>query len=319
MAGNPTIRLNKVLRELNISLDRAVDHLASKGHDVEARPTTKITDEVYQVLLDEFQTDKSKKVASKEVAEEKQKEKEELRLRLEREQEERRLAREKRQAASDQVIKAKAELSGPKTVGKIDLDKKPKVEEKVVEVEKPVEEVKEEPVAKKSVKEETKKEVAEPQKEVEAKKEPVAKEAEAAEENKEPEVIETQYKKLTGPKIAGDKIDLSKFQKPKKKKEEPKKADAAADRKKRRRQIVSNNGSQGGGNRQRGTGPAARGRGGQRANSAPKVEPTEEEVQKQVRETLEKLQGKSKKGKGAKYRRDKRDQHRQQTLLRLRK
>ena len=40
---------------------------------------------------------------------------------------------------------------------------------------------------------------------------------------------------------------------------------------------------------------------------------SEEEVQKQVRETLEKLQGKSKKGKGAKYRRDKRDQHRQQT------
>ena len=61
MAGNPTIRLNKVLRELNISLDRAVDYLTSVGHEVEARPTTKITDEVYQVLLDEFQTDKSKK------------------------------------------------------------------------------------------------------------------------------------------------------------------------------------------------------------------------------------------------------------------
>ena len=131
MAGKPTIRLNKVLRELNISLDRAVDHLTSKGHDVEARPTTKITDEVYQVLLDEFQTDKSKKVASKEVAEEKQKEKEELRLKLEREQENRRLAREKRQAASSEVIKARAELSGPKTIGKIDLDKKPKEEEKV--------------------------------------------------------------------------------------------------------------------------------------------------------------------------------------------
>jgi translation initiation factor IF-2 len=43
------------------------------------------------------------------------------------------------------------------------------------------------------------------------------------------------------------------------------------------------------------------------------VEPTEEEVQKQVRETLEKLQGKTSKGKGAKYRREKRDQHRQQT------
>lgn len=44
-----------------------------------------------------------------------------------------------------------------------------------------------------------------------------------------------------------------------------------------------------------------------------KEEPSEEEVQKQVRETLEKLQGKSGKGKGAKYRRDKRDQHRQRS------
>ena len=36
MADNATIRLNKVLRELNISLDRAVDYLGSKGHDIDA-------------------------------------------------------------------------------------------------------------------------------------------------------------------------------------------------------------------------------------------------------------------------------------------
>ena len=62
-----------------------------------------------------------------------------------------------------------------------------------------------------------------------------------------------------------------------------------------------------------------RGAGGQNRNrpnrpaAVPKVEPTEEEVQKQIRETLEKLQGKSNKSKGAKYRRDKRVQHRQKT------
>ena len=44
-------------------------------------------------------------------------------------------------------------------------------------------------------------------------------------------------------------------------------------------------------------------------------EPTEADIQKQVRETLEKLQGKSKKGKGAKHRRDKRDLHRQQSEI----
>jgi len=38
-------------------------------------------------------------------------------------------------------------------------------------------------------------------------------------------------------------------------------------------------------------------------------EPTDDEIQKQMRETLEKLQGKSSKSKGAKYRKDKRDQH----------
>ena len=80
MADQPSIRLNKVLRELNISLDRAVEFLAQKGMDVEARPTTKITTKVYNALLDQFQTDKSKKDASHEVSEEKRKEKEDLRI-----------------------------------------------------------------------------------------------------------------------------------------------------------------------------------------------------------------------------------------------
>ena len=44
-----------------------------------------------------------------------------------------------------------------------------------------------------------------------------------------------------------------------------------------------------------------------------KVEPSEEEVQKQIRETLEKLQGKSSKSKGAKHRREKRVQHKQKS------
>ncbi|HMB65166.1 MAG TPA: translation initiation factor IF-2, partial [Eudoraea sp.] len=122
----------------------------------------------------------------------------------------------------------------------------------------------------------------------------------------EPEAIETKYKKLSGPKIMGDKIDLTKFNKPKKKPEPVKKSDSS-DKRKRRKRIVSSNGPQGNGRGRTGT------KKGQRFSSTPKVEPTEEEVQKQVRETLEKLQGKSKKGKGAKYRREKRDQHREQT------
>ncbi|MEN1783589.1 MAG: translation initiation factor IF-2 [Bacteroidota bacterium] len=307
MAENPTIRLNKVLRELNISLDRAVDYLVSKGHDIEARPTTKITGEVYQVLLDEFQTDASKKAASQEVAEEKLKEKEELRLQLEREHEERRIARERRQVASEQVIRGKAELSGPKTVGKIDLDKKPappKPEPKV-----PVKEEEVVPVQKEVPAEPQKETVAPQPPPVQAPTQPQTKPAEPVVETPtEPQTIETQYQKLSGPKLTGAKIDLSKFERPKKKKEEAKPGanQQTPDRKKRRKRIV--NKSDGGGGRGRNDNR----RGGQRQAVA-KVEPTEEEIQKQVRETLEKLQGKTNKGKGAKYRREKRDMHRQQS------
>ena len=327
MAENPTIRLNKVLRELNISLDRAVDYLSSEGHEVDARPTTKISNEVYQVLLDEFQTDKSKKVASKEVGEEKRKEKEAIRIRMEKEQEERRLAKEKKEA-EQQVVKAKAELSGPKTVGKIDLDKKsdkPKEEKpKKEEVSKAEPEKAKAETEEVKAKEEVNKE--KPAKEVpekpEDKKTSETKEVEApgetqeSSEDSEQGTLKTNYQKLSGPKITGDKIDLSKFKKPvKKKKEDTKKATPnkggsadSGERKKRRRRIVKNGPQSGGGRPSRG-GPARKGQ----RSTAPKVEPTEEEVQKQVRETLEKLQGKSSKGKGAKYRREKRDQHRQQT------
>ena len=79
------VRLSKVLRELNISLDRAVDFLNLKGIKIEPRPTTKISNETYKLLLDNFNDDKSSKVESNEVLEEKRKEKEILRIKLEEE------------------------------------------------------------------------------------------------------------------------------------------------------------------------------------------------------------------------------------------
>ena len=114
------MRLNKVLRELNISLDRAVEHLASSGFEIEARPTTKISTAEYEVLLDGFQTDRNKKAASKEVGEEKRKEKEALRVAAEEKSEKQRLEDE----AKKEVVKAKAEKLEFKTVGKIDIEPK---------------------------------------------------------------------------------------------------------------------------------------------------------------------------------------------------
>ena len=272
-----TLRLNKVLRELNISLDRAVEHLSKQGFEIEARPTTKISDEIYNVLLDEFQTDKSKKVASREVGEEKRKEKEALRIAQEQEQEKKRLEEE----AKKEIFKPEGEkLTGLKPVGKIDLD--------------------------------------EGKKEVKAPEEKPAPKVEAKVEVKEaaPEKIKTQYKKLSGPKQVGEKIDLKQFEKPKKKTETKKESEADANKRKRKRiskPVNFNQGGRGNGRgRQDNRGNAGRGR-----KPVMKEEPSEEEIQKQVRETLEKLQGKSKKGKGAKYRRDKRDAHRQQTEAEL--
>ncbi|MCK8481071.1 translation initiation factor IF-2 [Psychroserpens algicola] len=310
-------RLNKVLRELNISIDRAVDFLESKGVEIEKSPNTKISEEVYKILSDEFQTDANKKAESQEVSEAKLKEKEELREQRERELEE----KAQKEAKSREVVKAKAELSGPKQVGKIDLNKdKEAPKSDAPKEEAPKEESPKEVTSKAEAPKEAKKE-APVKKETKEVKAPKAKEeAKKTEEtaNDEPveETLKTQYKKLSGPKIAGDKIDLSKFNKPKKKKEE-KKSDSDSDNKKKRRRI-SKGPSSGGDNRSNNRGGNQRGgyKGkNQGKRTTVKEEPSAEEVQKQVRETLEKLQGKSSKGKGAKYRREKREQHREQTEI----
>lgn len=337
MAEAKTMRLNKVLREFNISLDRAVEYLNSQGHEIEARPTTKISEEVYQVLFDEFQTDKSKKVASKEVGEEKRKEKEELRLAREKELEDKR-----KQEERQEIIRAKTTLEGPKQVGKIDLDKPNTEAPQPAKPEVAAQKEPEQPQVKPAPQR------AEPEK-------PAAPEAPAASEEKAPEVkapekteapsvevpksvekpadttaeksenapeapkeadstIATKYQKLSGPNFTGEKIDLSQFNKPKKKDDKKAAADAEKEKRKKKRRRISKDvkGAPGAPGTATAAGAAGKVR-GKRPRPMAKEEPNEEDVQKQVRETLEKLQGKSGKGKGAKYRRDKRDSHRQRT------
>ena len=294
------IRINKVLRELNISLDRAVDFLESKGIEIEKSPNTKISQEVYDTLSDEFQTDATKREKAQEVSEAKLKEKEKLREEREREIEEK---QKQDETVKETVVKAKVDLSGPKKVGKIYLDKPTEKKDE----EKP--KVKAEPVAEKP-KTKAKAEQSKETDEVVEKK-PVKKEdAEKSLEEPLEEKLKTKYKKLSGPTSTGKKIDLSQFNKPKKKKEDKKPESKESSSKRKRRRI-----SKGGADSGR---PNYDNRKGQKGRGAPrpkavKEEPSEEEVQKQIRETLEKLQGKSNKGKGAKYRREKRDQHREQS------
>jgi translation initiation factor IF-2 len=56
-----SVRLNAVVKELNVGIQTLVEHLAKKGFMVENKPTTKITGEMYQVLLGAFQSDKKVK------------------------------------------------------------------------------------------------------------------------------------------------------------------------------------------------------------------------------------------------------------------
>ncbi|WLD24131.1 translation initiation factor IF-2 [Flavobacterium dauae] len=379
MSDKRVIRINKVLRELNISLDRAVEFLKTKGFEIEASPNAKISDDEYAALDKQFSADKGKKEASKEVSEEKKKEKEELRL--EREQEEkrkkeeedkrkreeeesRRKEEEKRKKEEEakreqEVIKAKAaNVTSIKTVGKIDLES-PSKKETVVNS-KTTPEDKKAPVsttknkaeateksfvkAEKKIKAEVKekpKEVVEEKNVAKKADEKPAKSTESSTEvNAEPEIIKTQYQKLSGATFTGQKIDLSQFNKPKKKKEDPKKennkpGNNAANNKNKRKRIEKPNpagqNQQGGGANKpnQGNGQNRPGQGGNRGGNSNfanrnggnnkfgnkkqpvvKVEPTDEEVKNQIKETLERLQGKQNKSKAAKYRKDKRDLHR---------
>jgi len=303
MSDERVIRINKVLREFNISLDRAVEFLKDKGIAIDSNPNAKISENEYNILQKQFAGDKGNKEASQEVREEKNKEKEALRLERERELEDKRRQEEERMR-SQEIIKAKAVVTGPKTVGTIDLNpRKPEPEPTApAPAEKPAAKTPEPPAEKPA--------------------------AAATPDRTQPEEFQTQYRKLTGPTLTSQTIDLSQFEKPKKKKEDPRQAKpgtpgtgaaGAGDSSKGKRKRILKPGTATGSVGQRPGGPGAKGGaarpgfGKGRPAIVAKVEPTEEEVKNQIRETLEKLQGKGNKSKAAKYRRDKRDIHRQKT------
>ena len=337
MSEERIIRINKVLRELNISLERAVDYLKDKGIAIDANPNAKISDAEYGILQNQFEGDKGNKEASKEVSEEKRKEKEALRIEREKEIEDKRKQDEDRQRHQD-VIKAKATVTGPKQVGTIDLNpqrpaaavSKPEApaatdQPKSVQIDANIEVPKVSPAK------------SEP---VAAKEQPAAMPDSVSEEALADESITTQYTKLSGATLTGQTIDLTQFNKPKKKKEEPKitpnkagatpaaNSNAANNANKNKRKRIppkpgevrpGGTGVPGANNPNKISPNTAGARGarpgfvkGNRPITA-KVEPTEEEVKNQIRETLEKLQGKGGKSKAAKYRRDKRDTHRQKS------
>jgi len=59
------LRLSKVAKEFNIGLQTIVDFLSRKGHHIEANPNAKITSEMYDLLVKEFQSEKNVKEESR--------------------------------------------------------------------------------------------------------------------------------------------------------------------------------------------------------------------------------------------------------------
>lgn len=245
----PKIRLNKAVKEFNISMSRLVEFLQSKDIVVENNPNAQLEEAAYSALEAEFAKDGEQRKASHEVV-------------ITKVPEEKLEIEEKK---TPEVIRAKANKPETRILGKIDLEPKkaevmeetspslaPIEEEKVVKEEvkevakeepkavsetKPApekqefkvldkidlsqiegnrnrpakkdkpkaEEVKQENTPAEPIKE-TPKPVEKPIEKVEEKKpEP------AAEESQESQKIETVYQKLDGPKIVGEKIDLTQF------------------------------------------------------------------------------------------------------------
>jgi len=289
------VRLNVALRELNISLDRAVEFLSHKKIEIEARPTTKISKDIYQLLLDEFEIDKSKKDASHEISEEKKKEKESIRVL----QEKKELERQEKQQKFQEIIKAKANINKPVTLGKIDLDHPKSKNQDFQITDKDAEANKNFEKVEKDDAEENEKKDSSIALNESSKKNIVEKDFDGS--------VKTNYKTLSGPKVTGQTIDLDEFKKKEK---------TVEDARKRKRKRISKDSTNKSLNEKKSNNITTKNKSSNvksRQEKPLNEEPSDEEVQKQIRETLEKLQGKSNKSKGAKYRRDKRDQHRQKS------
>ena len=61
-------RLSKVARELNVGISTIVEFLETKGVTIDAKPNTKLDAEVYDIVSQEFASDKGAKEESKNVS-----------------------------------------------------------------------------------------------------------------------------------------------------------------------------------------------------------------------------------------------------------
>ena len=334
------VKISKAAKELNVGTQSIIDFLSKNDITVDSNPNTRISDEQYQMLVNAFKTDRDQKIKSEDFFKERQKEK--AKPAKEEKVELIKTTSEQIQAPKvlgkidlSQAGKPQAKPEAPKQ-----KEQSKKVEVKEVKPEAPKPAPAPQPkVEKKEVKPQPKPEAPKQKVEpvVETKKEEVA--------PKNDEVFSLGTPTLTdGPKVIG-KIDLSAINqqtRPKKKSREEKRneriakeksqqvARAAAsgetgDRKKRKRigkekvdieksakqinneaprkEQKQNNNTP---NPNNNAGAGKRNKDKVKAKRPFKAEVSEEDVQKQVKETLARLTSKPNK-KSAKWRKEKRD------------
>ncbi len=321
------IRLSKVIKECNVGLQTIVEFLEKKGITVESTPNTVINEEQYELLKKEFGADKNLRSEAEKLLQERQKEKKAA-------------SKEKKTNITEEIKTKIPEDMRPKivTTGHIDLNAKPAAAPQSQDAKSPT------PVEEKKEPEAVETPPAAP---TPTEKQPEDKAESIGTVNDGVFKLHSSPT-LSGPKVLGT-IDLSSINsttRPKKKtKEERKKereeknrqnstAGTNGDAKKKRNRInkervdvtaISQNGQSGQNRRPNNGHNGQGGQGGQNANNGKrnnkdrnrkmqslKPEVSDEDVAKQVKETLARLTNKTKASKGAKYRKEKREQVRAQ-------
>ena len=312
------MRLVKVAKELNVGTNTIVDYLNDSGYEVANKPTSKISDEMYDALLKEFQASANvKEAADKLVIGNRNKEEEEIpapkkevtftkptppppppppveepvaKVEVPEPVVEEEVKEVKKK--EEETISHRNEV-GPKVIGKIDLTPKPKKPKpKPVKEEKPVAEKPKVITPKKEVEEVSAKAPAEPPKEATPKAVP-------------PEMVRAETPELKGLKVVG-KISMDKITPKKKAENKSDKPSTNAPKRKRKRKKVSTgtnrpNTQRSGGNNQN------RGGGNRRPPAKEKEGVSQKEVDDKIKATMAKLSGGGKK-KRQKIRRGNRDE-----------
>ena len=326
-----SIRLNKAIRELNIGLQTAVEFLEKRSDLGEVRGDLnfKLSDEQYGALVDQFKKDKEQKGLAEKLYPKKQKEKKQrpepkVETVVEQKQQFKPLGKIDLSSLGKKPEPVKAETPAPAAEPEPKAAaESPKPETKTVEKPEPVQpEQVEQPV------EQPKPEVVEP--EVTEPQEPISEEpAEDDSQKKESEVFTLKSEQKLAPKVnVLGKIDLDSINqstRPKKKTKEEKRrereekariAGGNGEKKKRQRigkekidiEAVGKMQQGGGKNNNNNNNNNGGGKKNKKKRVQKPLEVNEEDVARQVKETLARLTNKQNQNKkGAKYRKEKRD------------